>query len=171
METRGPDWKNLLILIAVGLILLLMIGCAGPRSNGEPVGWLEVRAEAGAGVSGAESFQAPDGRTMWFGPSRWYPLSHVGRSAGSDGSPTVAFEVAASGREDFRQWTASHVGDRVGVFVEDGLLSVFSVASEMNGSGVIEGSGWDVARCAEVRRALRAHQPPMQGVDTLPAGG
>lgn len=161
MEPRGLDWRTLLLLLIAGLALLLALGCAGPGAGGGPVGYMEVRLEAGYGESGAESFRDPSGGgLLWFGAPTWYPLSFVGRSAGADGSPVVTFEIAASHRQQFRAMTRDNEGARMGMFADGELLAAPSIAGEMGGSGVLAGTGWDLQRCTEVRRALLGQQPP-----------
>ena len=164
MDAKGFDWRILLLFFLAGLMLLLLVGCGAPGAPGAqdaaPRGWMEVRMEAGAGVADAASFPDPQGGVVWFGPATWFPLSFLGTGADNSGAPTVEFEVAKSHREAFADLTEANTGNRMGVFAGGELVSLPRIVTRMPRTGVLAGSGWDAARCSEVRAALRRQQPP-----------
>lgn len=54
--------------------------------------------------------------------------------------PLIAFELNDEGRQIFRDYTASHVGDAVAIVMDKTVLSAPVIRSTIDGSGQIEGS-------------------------------
>ncbi len=68
-------------------------------------------------------------------------LSQVGTQLNSSGQPNIAFQLTSDGAKIFGDYTTAHVGDVLGIVLDNIVLSAPRINSAIpDGSGIIEGS-------------------------------
>jgi preprotein translocase subunit SecD len=68
-------------------------------------------------------------------------LSQVGTQLNSSGQPNIAFQLSSDGAKIFGDYTTAHVGDVLGIVLDNIVLSAPRINSAIpDGSGIIEGS-------------------------------
>jgi hypothetical protein len=72
------------------------------------------------------------------GPRRAFRLAGASVTSDATGYPALGFEIANENREEFRLWTAAHIGKRLGIFLDGRLTSASTIQAELPGSGVLE---------------------------------
>ena len=85
--------------------------------------------------------------------------------------PLITFELNDEGRQIFRDYTASHIGDAVAIVMDKTVLSAPVIRSTIDGSGQIEGSyTTDEARSLAVQMQYGALPVALNVVDSRSVG-
>jgi len=132
---------------AIPLLLLAASSCGTPTGNVTPPADTRVKDSAPILEFAVQPFDGEkveitmyhpkQGFDLELGPRRVFDMVAMKPTADDIGYPALHFEVAKEQREDFRLWTASHVGKHLAIFVDNRLVVAPIIQSALPGSGII----------------------------------
>ena len=125
----------------LGVVLVLASSACGHATTARtdpPGSILEFAVPPSAGERAKATRYEHDGLALELGPRRSFRISAATLESDPTGYPALGFEIASDQREEFRLWTAAHVGGPLGIFLDGRLVSAPTLQSELPGSGIVD---------------------------------